>query len=309
MAVPSNIFWDSEGHLHTNALHWEGFPHLLWESLQSFLYTEPPQYDAVEFVEDGIHRAHVRMIIPPHSFRSQWPPIEVNVIGYRIVDTVEAVALEAIYRFCIQHPKEVAGKPIGLFSTTNPDEPKWNLRIVPESHRLDGPPEEALQGMMRFMNVQYHYHLLLRRELGRAIYIARGHYREADRQNTQVDQLQALVTQKDEIIAARDETIHHREDQINESDHIIPQRDTVIEFLQAQIHDLILAVDDAQAHIEELQQPPIPPVARAVPEAEEEDPEEIEGVSELDSEHGDPVISPHHSSSGSQSSVGNFDDF
>jgi hypothetical protein len=29
---------------------------------------------------------------------------------------------------------------------------------------------------------------------------------------------------------------------------------------------------------------------------EEEDPEEIEGVSDLDSEHGDPVLSPHHSS-------------
>jgi hypothetical protein len=44
-------------------------------------------------------------------------------------------------------------------------------------------------------------------------------------------------------------------------------------------------------------------------EEEEEDPEEAEGVSEIDSEHGDPVLSPHHSSSGSQSSVGNFYDF
>jgi hypothetical protein len=42
---------------------------------------------------------------------------------------------------------------------------------------------------------------------------------------------------------------------------------------------------------------------------QEEDPKEIEGVSEIDSEHGDPVISPYHSSSGSQSSVGNFDNF
>jgi hypothetical protein len=74
-------------------------------------------------------------------------------------------------------------------------------------------------------------------------------------------ELQALVTQKDEIIAARDETILHREDQINESDHIITQRDTVIEFLQAQIHDLILEADDAQAHLEELQQQPILPAA------------------------------------------------
>jgi hypothetical protein len=62
--------------------------------------------------------------------------------------------------------------------------------------------------------------------------------------------------------------------------------------------NLILEVDDAQAQINELQQQPAPPAVLA-PEAEEEDPEEIEGVSDLDSEHGDPVLSPHHSSSGS----------
>jgi hypothetical protein len=45
MAAPSNPFWDHAGHLHTDALHWEGFPRLLWESLSLFFYTEPPQYD------------------------------------------------------------------------------------------------------------------------------------------------------------------------------------------------------------------------------------------------------------------------
>jgi hypothetical protein len=42
MAAPSNIFSDHAGHLDTNALHWEGFPRLLWESLSLFFYTEPP---------------------------------------------------------------------------------------------------------------------------------------------------------------------------------------------------------------------------------------------------------------------------
>jgi hypothetical protein len=116
------------------------------------------------------------------------------------------------------------------------------------------------------------------------------------------------VIEKDGIIAAREETILHREDQINENDAMITQHNTIIEFLQEQIHDLILEVDDAQAQINELQQHPVP-FAIPAPEAEEEDPEEIEGVSDLDSEHGDPILSPHHSSSGSQSSVGNFDDF
>jgi hypothetical protein len=124
-------------------------------------------------------------------------------------------------------------------------------------------------------------------------------------------ELQALVTKKEKIITARDETILHREDQINESDAIITQRDTIIEFLQEQIHDLILEVDDTHAHIDELQQQPIPPAVPVVPEGGEEDPEKIEGVSDLDSEHGDPEPNPQldYSSSGSQSSIGDLDDF
>jgi hypothetical protein len=74
MAAPSNIFWDHAGHLHTNALHWEGFPHLLWESLRLFFYTEPPQYDGVEYREEGVPQCRVKMTIPQHPFcsRSMW---------------------------------------------------------------------------------------------------------------------------------------------------------------------------------------------------------------------------------------------
>jgi hypothetical protein len=142
------------------------------------------------------------------------------------------------------------------------------------------------------MNVQHHYQILLLRGMGQLTNVAQSHYRNADRQVTQIVELQALVTQKEEIIAARGETILHREDQINESDAIIIQRKTIIEFLQEQIYDLILEADDAQAHIEKLQQPLVPPVAPPVPGGGEEDPEEIEGVSDLDSEHGDPEPNP-----------------
>jgi hypothetical protein len=81
MATPSNVSWDHAGHLHTNALHWEGFPHLLWESLSLFHYTEPPQYDGVDYREEGVPRCRVRMMIPQHPFHSQWHPIEVDVGG------------------------------------------------------------------------------------------------------------------------------------------------------------------------------------------------------------------------------------
>jgi hypothetical protein len=172
------------------------------------------------------------MTISQHPFRSQWQPIEVDVVGHHIVDMIEGAALEAIYLFCNQHPREVVGQPIGLFSITDPNNPEWNLRVVPASHRLEGSTEEALQGTMRLMNVQHHYQLLLHRGMGQLISIAQGHFRNANRQVTQIQQLQASVTEKEEIIAAREETIHHREDQINESNAIITQRNTIIEFLQ-----------------------------------------------------------------------------
>jgi hypothetical protein len=64
MAELPRFFWDSTGHAHTNALHWEGFPRLLWESLHMFGYTEPPPYDGVEYEEEGVPRCRVKMTVP-----------------------------------------------------------------------------------------------------------------------------------------------------------------------------------------------------------------------------------------------------
>ena len=54
-----------------------------------------------------------------------------------------------------------------------------------------------------------------------------------------------------------------------------------------------------------------PPVVPTEPAVEEEDPEEIEGVSEIDFEHAPAEPNPQSddSSSGSASSVGNLDNF
>jgi hypothetical protein len=84
------------------------------------------------------------MTIPQHPFRSQWQPIEVDVVGYRLVDTIETAALEGIYLFCNQHPIDVAGQPIGLLPTIDPSDLEWNLRVAPDSHRLGGSMEETL---------------------------------------------------------------------------------------------------------------------------------------------------------------------
>ena len=91
----------------------------------------------------------------------------------------------------------------------------------------------------------------------------------------------------------------------------IVQRNTVIAFLQEQVHELQLELGDVMDHIGMLHEQPIPLVVPAEPATEEEDPEEIEGVSEIDSEHApaEPNPQPDDCSSGSASSMGNLDDF
>ena len=86
----------------------------------------------------------------------------------------------------------------------------------------------------------------------------------------------------------------------------IVQCDTVISFLQGQVNELQADWADALAHIGALQEQQDAP---AEPAAADEDPEEVEGVSDLDSEHTEPNPQPDDSSSGSASSVGNLDDF
>jgi hypothetical protein len=105
---------------------------------------------------------------------------------------------------------EIAGYPISLFPAIDSGDPEWNFRIGHYGHLLGDSAEETLRGLIRFMNVQHHYQILLRCGMGQLIGIAQGHYRNADRHVTQIVELQALVMEKEEIITAREEAILHR---------------------------------------------------------------------------------------------------
>ncbi|PVH35014.1 hypothetical protein PAHAL_7G085600 [Panicum hallii] len=310
MAETPNIGWYCEGHAHTNALHWEGFPRLLWESLQIFGYDTPPLYDGYEFEEAGVPRCRVKMTIPQHPSRYLWQPVTINTIGHRLVDTFESAALEAIHVFCDKHPEEVAAYPIGLFPATDSRDPEWTFRISCCSHLLGDLSLETLQALIRFMNMQHHYQLLQHQSMNQMSTLAQAHHGTITQQLDELDELHNTMSAQVDLMAQRDVIINNQENHIHERETVIGQRDTIIEFLQDQVQDLTIELNDAINHINNIHEQPVPP---AMPEGdeseEEEDPEEIEGVSELDSEHGDPVLSPYHSPSGSQSSVGNFDDF
>jgi hypothetical protein len=115
------------------------------------------------------------------------------VVGYRLVDTIEAAALEAIHIFCDQHP-------IGLFPAADSRDPEWVFRVSHCGHLLEDLAEESLGATIRFMNAQHHYQILQHRGINQLTSIAQSHHINLDQQVTQIEELQATITAKNEVI-------------------------------------------------------------------------------------------------------------
>jgi hypothetical protein len=75
-------------------------------------------------------------------------------------------------RLQLLRPSTVAGYPIGLFPAIDSGDPEWNFRIAHYGHLLGYSAEETLHGLIRFLNVQHHYQILLRRDMGQFLGIA-----------------------------------------------------------------------------------------------------------------------------------------
>jgi hypothetical protein len=149
-----------------------------------FSYTEPPQYDGVEYSEDGIPRCRVKMTIPQHPSRSLWQPIEIEVVGHCLADTFEATALETINILCDRHPDEVARCPIGLFPAADSRDPEWTFRVSHFGHLLGDLTEETLCATIRFMNAQYRHQTLQRHGMSQMTSLAQGYHKNINQQIT-----------------------------------------------------------------------------------------------------------------------------
>jgi hypothetical protein len=92
-----------------------------------------------------------------------WQSIEIEVVGYRLVDAFEAAALKAITTFCEQHPNEVAACPIGLFAVVFAHDAEWIFRTNHLGHLVGDLAEETLRAVIRYMNAQYRLQSLKQR--------------------------------------------------------------------------------------------------------------------------------------------------
>ena len=83
---------DEQGHVHSACLHWDGLPRRLWELLSAAGYPQPPLYEGHDFVESGVRRCSMTMVILHHPLNG-WELIVTQVIGHRLLDTWETTAM------------------------------------------------------------------------------------------------------------------------------------------------------------------------------------------------------------------------
>jgi hypothetical protein len=129
MAFPVFHEYDADGTIHTNGLHWEGFPRLPWEALSAAGYTTPPTYEVFELERLGVPHCRVIVTVLPHPDHADWFDLSFIYWGFRGHESVESAALRVLTDFCDHNPTVIALSPFGLFPAVSPHDPTWLNRM------------------------------------------------------------------------------------------------------------------------------------------------------------------------------------
>jgi hypothetical protein len=156
MAQPPVYNINADGTIRTDALHWEGFPRILWETLSEVGYTTPLLYEVISFWDQGVPYARTTATVPPHPEHPEWADLSMMFSTHRGVESVEFAAMRILHTFCEQHPDEVMLTALGLFPAMYPLDPAWHERILLTDVLLTtDSPEVTVRQLLRLLEVVY----------------------------------------------------------------------------------------------------------------------------------------------------------
>jgi hypothetical protein len=144
MVQPSIYEINAECTIRTDALHWEGFPRILWETLREVGYTMPPLYEVVSFWDQGVPYACTTATVLPNPEHPEWANLSMMFFAHGGVESVEFVAMRILHTFCEQHRDEVMLTTLGLFPAMDPLDPAWHERISLTDVLLTTDPPEVV---------------------------------------------------------------------------------------------------------------------------------------------------------------------
>jgi hypothetical protein len=156
MAQPPIYEIEVVGTIRTDALHWEGFPRILWEILSEVGYTTPPLYEVVSFWDQGVPYARSTATVLPHPEHPEWADLRMMFFAHRGVESVESAAMRILHTFYEQHPDEVMLTTLGLFPAMDPIDSALRERIsLTDMLLTTDPPEVVVRQLLRLLEAVY----------------------------------------------------------------------------------------------------------------------------------------------------------
>jgi hypothetical protein len=236
------------------------------------LGTRTPLYMVKLYEEHRVPCYRVWLTLESHPLQPGWHSLDSKTVGFRADDTTEATTLKALTTFCGYNPLEMMMHPLGLFSAEKRDDPMWCNSVSHVKDVWAMHPDQVGRITVQCMSALYRLQALQSDAMTHLTRLARTtKITLGDREDFVVDLSSKLVEQ--------DLQAEHMSNRIQALEQQVEIRDNTIEILENQLHDVQEELEEANAHIEMHHQDMN---AMEAGSDEEEDPEEIEPASILD---------------------------
>jgi hypothetical protein len=236
MAQPPIDEIDADGTIRTDALHWEGFPRILWETLSEVGYTTPPLYEVVSFWDQGVPYARTTATVLPHTEHPEWADLSMMFFAHCGVESIESAAMRILHTFCEQHPDEVMLTTLRLFPAMDPLDPAWRECIsLTDVLLTTGPLEVVVRQLLRLLEAVYNMQVfpLFTQGMLSVVLMDSTAMRDILTLDLQYER-QIVAHLQQELVALQDERIqwHHERAEFTEQLHA---RDHTLEMTQVQL--------------------------------------------------------------------------
>jgi hypothetical protein len=138
-------------------LHTEGFPKLLYTTMQSLGIQERPEYEGREYEEDGTQRCEVTIYVAQSK---HYPKLAqawcTTTVGFRFPDTYQAIALKALQHLCTTYAEPLARTPMKFFLPDDKTLPVWTARMEALQAQDSDPTMKNMATYLLALDELYH---------------------------------------------------------------------------------------------------------------------------------------------------------